>query len=285
MTTSPLDRALGALAGVHLGDALGARWEFDGPSQIDAADVPNLRPGGRLYTWRAGAATDDTTQTIMVAESLLEANDFVTPAALLGDALVRWFDAGPPDVGTTTARGISKYRRDGVGGAGPAWTGNGSLMRTAPVGIAYRNVGDLVAHATALSAVTHDAPVCIQACVSYALILSGLLDGHPYTQRMDGDVRTLLADGFVASGDVIDTLAVALVAVRDPRPAFDVLCDVVRLGYDTDTNAAVAGGLLGARDGLGAWPGDLLGTLERGPEMALLGGRLLAMREGYDSAT
>jgi ADP-ribosylglycohydrolase len=49
-------------------------------------------------------------------------------------------------------------------------------------------------------------------------------------------------------------VAIAVVAVLDPRPLEDIVVDVVRIGSDTDTNAAIAGGLLGARDGLDAIP-------------------------------
>lgn len=51
------------------------------------------------------------------------------------------------------------------------------------------------------------------------------------------------------SGFVLESLALAVAAVLDPRSLEDVLVDIVRVGNDTDTNAAIAGGLLGARDG------------------------------------
>ncbi|MBI4944078.1 MAG: ADP-ribosylglycohydrolase family protein [Actinobacteria bacterium] len=63
-------------------------------------------------------------------------------------------------------------------------------------------------------------------------------------------------------GYVLTALTLAVAAVLDPRPAADVLVDVVRLGGDADTNGAIAGGLLGARDGLGALPEAWLGRLQ-----------------------
>ena len=57
-----------------------------------------------------------------------------------------------------------------------------------------------------------------------------------------------------AVGYVLDSLTVAVAALMDPRPLEDVLIDVVRIGGDTDTNGAIAGGLLGARDGVEAIP-------------------------------
>jgi hypothetical protein len=58
-----------------------------------------------------------------------------------------------------------------------------------------------------------------------------------------------------ASGFVLESLSLAVAAVLDPRRLPEVLVDVVRVGMDTGTNAAIAGGLLGVRDGAGAIPG------------------------------
>ncbi|KAK3986864.1 ADP-ribosyl glycohydrolase [Cladorrhinum sp. PSN332] len=58
----------------------------------------------------------------------------------------------------------------------------------------------------------------------------------------------------LASGYVADSLLLAVAALFDARSLEDILVDVVRVGHDTDTNAAIAGGLLGARDGVNAIP-------------------------------
>lgn len=69
------------------------------------------------------------------------------------------------------------------------------------------------------------------------------------------------------SGYVLETLSVAIAAVLDEeRSLEDVLVDVVRIGRDTDTNAAVAGGLLGARDGEDAIPRRWREKLQFGKE-------------------
>jgi ADP-ribosylglycohydrolase len=60
----------------------------------------------------------------------------------------------------------------------------------------------------------------------------------------------------------LQSLSVALAALLDPRPLDDVLVDVVRIGGDTDTNGAIAGGLLGARDGVDAIPQRWLDKLQ-----------------------
>ncbi len=64
------------------------------------------------------------------------------------------------------------------------------------------------------------------------------------------------------TGYVLDSLSLAVAALVDPRPAVDSLVDVTRLGGDTDTNGAIAGGLLGARDGAAAWPAEWVKRLQ-----------------------
>ncbi|KAM7211869.1 ADP-ribosyl glycohydrolase [Rhypophila decipiens] len=59
---------------------------------------------------------------------------------------------------------------------------------------------------------------------------------------------------FKAAGYVLESLTVAIAALVDPRALEEVVVDVARIGKDTDSNAAIAGGLLGARDGVEAIP-------------------------------
>jgi len=59
---------------------------------------------------------------------------------------------------------------------------------------------------------------------------------------------------FKGQGYVLESLSIAVAALFDTRSLEDVLVDVVRIGKDTDTNGAIAGGLLGVRDGVEAIP-------------------------------
>jgi ADP-ribosylglycohydrolase len=86
--------------------------------------------------------------------------------------------------------------------------------------------------------------------------------------------ETFLADD--AAGFVLDSLSLAVAAVLDARPPADVLVDIVRIGNDTDTNAAIAGGLLGIRDGAGALPRRWLAALQFGAEFTAAADRLTA---------
>jgi ADP-ribosylglycohydrolase len=79
---------------------------------------------------------------------------------------------------------------------------------------------------------------------------------------------------------VLATLQVGVWALQQLRPLEDVLVDVVNLGGDADTTGAVAGGLLGVRDGAGAIPERWLDALEYREALQSLVPRLVALREG-----
>ena len=77
--------------------------------------------------------------------------------------------------------------------------------------------------------------------------------------RLPDPAPTLAITGIIplddeAAGFVLDSLSLAIAAILDPRPLSEVLIDIVRIGNDTDTNAAIAGGIVGARDGASAIP-------------------------------
>jgi ADP-ribosylglycohydrolase len=81
---------------------------------------------------------------------------------------------------------------------------------------------------------------------------------------------------YMASGHVLESLTLAVAALFDSRPLEEVLIDVVRFGKDTDTNGAIAGGLLGARDGLEAIPLRWREKLQFGKEFTEVADYLLA---------
>ena len=84
---------------------------------------------------------------------------------------------------------------------------------------------------------------------------------------------------FKASGYVLESLTLAVAALLDPRPLEDVLVDVVRFGQDADTNGAIAGGLLGARDGVNAIPLRWRETLQFADEFTEVAEHLLLPQE------
>ena len=140
------DRTEGVILGTAAGDALGASYEFRPP--VHASEQVHMR---RSSIWKAGEYTDDTSMAIAIAEVAARGVDLRDEAAQ--DAIVRrWYEWSleSPDVGVQTRAVLSSAAHGGDITAARARAeskkfheesgrsaGNGSLMRTAPVALAY----------------------------------------------------------------------------------------------------------------------------------------------------
>jgi ADP-ribosyl-[dinitrogen reductase] hydrolase len=271
------ERAVGSVLGLALGDALGAPFEFR-----RAAQVPEPLPAFELE-WMGllpGTTTDDTAMARNLARSLVERGALDT-----NDVLARhiaWLGTRPPDVGNLTrvvlsraAEGVTDAAREYVEQRGPEVSaGNGSVMYCAPLGVAYAfRPDELFELAPALSAVTHWDERCRTACLAVTLAVAALVRGEPGDRAVIDAVRAVAereggeeleylvgqagrarpVDG-PDMGFTLFTAGLAL-QVAAEQPSFeDGLRRVVGLGGDTDTNAAVAGALLGALHGRPALP-------------------------------
>ena len=159
--------------------------------------------------------------------------------------------------------------------------GNGSVMYCAPLGVAYaRRPDSLPELAPALSAVTHWDERCRTACLAVTLAVAALVRGQPSETAVVGAVRGVRGregdeeleylveeagrarpvDG-PDCGFVFFTAGIALRTTLEAAGFEEGLRAVVALGGDTDTNAAVSGALLGAREGRSGLPGDWLHSL------------------------
>lgn len=288
------DRVVGGLLGVHAGDALGATVEFSPWAEIRTRYPDGVRDivGGGPFDWPPGHATDDTDLTRAVLLAYLSPGpDVVRTCAdnmvawLRGDWPGRQTGVEPRDIGGATRTGLRRYLHSGdprAAGAGPGAAGNGSLMRCLPTAFAVPERTRRIRESMEISAITHDDPRCTVSCAAYNEIAAALLTGAspdaavavgervahdaggPDVAAAIGHGRRLRPALLAATGPaslpddaagfVLDSLSLAVAAVLDPRPLPEVLIDVVRVGNDTDTNAAIAGGLLGVRDGVAAIP-------------------------------
>lgn len=296
------DRITGALLGVHVGDALGAGVEFESWEYIRFRHPDGIREilGGGTFDWPPGHATDDTDLTRAVLLACLDPGDDVVRTA--ARHMLDWYQgrwpgrvpgARPRDVGAATEDGLRAFARTGDprrSGAGPGRAGNGSLMRCLPTALVVADPDRRRRESMEISAITHDDPRCTVACAAYNDMVADLLAGAAPGAAVEAGLST--ADGLGApdvaaaittgrglhpadlmrtgqtglpddaGGFVLDSLSLAVAALLDPRPFAEVIVDIVGLGNDTDTNAAIAGGLLGARDGVAAIPPRWLATLE-----------------------
>jgi ADP-ribosylglycohydrolase len=100
--------------------------------------------------------------------------------------------------------------------------------------------------------------------------LSGLPELEHYQRIFAPDFANIPVNGIKSSGYVVDTLEAALWCVLNTSSYRDCVLRAVNLGGDTDTVAAVAGGLAGALYGCDAIPGEWLDTLLRRDEVEAL---------------
>jgi ADP-ribosyl-[dinitrogen reductase] hydrolase len=304
LNAAQLDRAAGVLLGMACGDALGAPYEFGPPL---GADVRVRMAGGGSFGWSPGEWTDDTSMAIAIAEVSAQGRDLLSPQAQ-DLVAARWSDwaKSAKDVGHQTRsvlgaarqaaahRGLDHPNAGDLARASETYHartgrsgGNGSLMRTAPVALAFLDdEAGLVEAAQQLSALTHFDPEAGEACALWCLairhaVLHGKLDGLRlaldhlptdralvWSQRLD-EAEARMPGDFERNGWVVEALQGAWSAITHSRNAAGGAAEhtstsaehlrtgleaAVRGGRDADTVAAIAGGLLGGAYGASAVP-------------------------------
>ncbi|RGP64010.1 ADP-ribosylglycohydrolase [Fusarium longipes] len=222
---------------------------------------------------------------------------------LHGDWPDRDKGSSPEDIGCTTQVGLDRYKinrdPDNAGG-GQGGAGNGSLMRCIPTGLFQRDPEKLVEESQRISKITHDDHRCTISCAAYNTIVSKLIGqvsveeaikaGLAVAEKLEGqqgvvyeaielgeelDLSRMAMQGpsprlrGQCSGYVLESLSLAIAAILDHRSLEDIIVDIVRIGKDTDSNAAIAGGLLGARDGVEAIPPRWRADLQFGDEFEM----------------
>ncbi|TAK84844.1 MAG: hypothetical protein EPO20_13480 [Betaproteobacteria bacterium] len=256
-----LARAQGCLLGQAIGDSLGARAESKTAAEIAQLfpqGVRELADGGTLHVI-AGQPTDDSEMALTLARALLREGRYARESVL--QAYREWLQTRPVDITETTERGL-------LGLHTTESESNGSLMRVAPIGI--QAAGDPAAAAEVArtdSALTHPNPVCLDACAAYCAAIAAGVGGATREQMIEaalaqcaGSVREAIerkerpADFSAQPGSVIVALQNAFFHLARSQDLEQALVETAGCGGDADTNAAVAGALLGALHGRDAFP-------------------------------
>ncbi|KFN48818.1 ADP-ribosylglycohydrolase family protein [Arenimonas composti] len=276
------DRIAGGLLGLLVGDALGVPYEFHPPGGLPPPEQLEMRPPAGFRRAHPsvppGTWSDDGAQALVLLDSLLE-NDGLDIDDL-ASGLCRWRHGGfcavgghVFDIGIQTAAALDAVAR-GVpaaqsGPAGERDNGNGSLMRVLPLALWHRgDDADLARSAARQSLPTHGHPRAQLACAMYCLWaraeLAGETDAWEAAEvrlrafapdldlRGDELERVLDPDNAAraaGSGYVVDCLWSARRAVDDSKDYEACVRRAIAFGHDTDTTAAVAGGIAGIRYG------------------------------------
>lgn len=295
MTTN--DRALGAMLGLALGDALGATTEFMSRREIRKRWPHGHREivGGGAFGWAPGQVTDDTDMALCIVRGVRRAGldagvgDIVNA---VGDEFMRWRAKNPPDIGNTIRLALDFYAQCGDWKRvaekvretlGDPAAGNGALMRTLPISLFWPNDDERIVEVSlAVSRMTHPHPEADFCSVAYNLLVAHLVRGDDAAKSTDEAFRkaakfapmplrferlverlsTIDEGAISSSGFCVDTLEAALFCLFNEDDAEGCIVRAANLGDDADTVAAVAGGLAGALYGRSGLPSRWLERLD-----------------------
>lgn len=267
------DRAVGALVGLAVGDAVGTTLEFRSPGTFTPID--DLVGGGPFHL-EPGQWTDDTSMAMCLAESILDTDGLDAADQLR--RYVAWRDHGYWsstgrcfDIGGTTTRALSRFARTGAvtdDVVDPESAANGSLMRLAPAAIRWSTDPTEAAEAGAASSrTTHPADRPVDACRFSATVIAALVGGADIDEvlapdfwqgaPLDPSVETVTRGSWRhkqppairGTGYVVDALEAAIWAVAGAHDFAEAILRAANLGDDADTTAAIAGQFAGARWG------------------------------------
>jgi ADP-ribosylglycohydrolase len=289
------ERLIGGMIGLIVGDALGVPVEFAGRRVRDFDPVTGMRAYGTHFQ-PAGTWSDDGSLALAHAHAFVRHG--WEPRRHL-EQFLAWLDHNHWtahgvvfDVGMATRLALDRFRSgvelQNVGGRRDSDNGNGALMRILPASCwwAGTSAEELVARLGEASALTH-AHLRSRLCCAYHGIVTGhLLAGHtveagvldagrllrPYLDEVEASILEAQMDGsflrrvrkdIPSTGYVVSTLTAACWCLHHHDDFAGAVLAAVNLGGDTDTTAAVAGGLAGLRSGLRGIPSEWVDILPR----------------------
>ena len=291
----------GMLLGLAVGDALGVPVEFESRKILAEDPVTGMREFGS-WNQPAGTWSDDTSLTIAAMESISRRKK-INWQDIMENFLSWYerdeFTANGVrfDIGNTTRSAIVRYSRrllpaNKCGATEETSNGNGSLMRILPAVIYLyakngKIGGDELKIIHEFSALTHGHIISQISCGIYSLIAAQILNGKniseafsigmndakkfygdndafdKFSRLCDENFAALPENKISAAGYVVCTLEAALWSLLNTDDYKTLALKAVNLGKDTDTTAAVAGGLAGIIYGVEAIPAEWLNVLKR----------------------
>lgn len=254
------ERVRGSLVAFCLGDALGAPWEGRPPQELVGAPLDDFPV---REDWLRGATTDDTAQALLTARVLVDGGGPADFLRALADALPTIRGAGP-----TSTAAVGRFLAEGTVEALSGST-NGAAMRAVPFGWVFPEPSERRTAVERFSRTTHgDARAVLAAAVVAGMTAAAMQSddavaaareelrwGQAHFHLDDAAVEPLaraLAGEWAppATGVSLDALETAAAVVHVVAAEHGDLASALRasvaLGGDTDTVAAIVGGVLGA---------------------------------------
>lgn len=288
------EKVLGMLWGLHAGESLGAPYEFLPPSS--AWNQHTEIVGGGKFCWRPGEATDDTDLMLCLLRAIQSPGNFSFD--ILKNEMLAWLASGPPDIGTTTIRGLRNLQAGlplkECGFIDNKFQGNGSLMRVAPLSLLedevvgcyqggqYSSLSEIIEVQTKM---THGHQNCVDCDhVMVGALRVALMGGakediyqralrvaRRHSALIHGrllQVPSLEWDVLPTSGFCVDTLCAGFWALLKFNSFEDAIVAVINRGDDADSCGAVAGALCGAHYGASEIPQRWVERLEYREDIA-----------------
>lgn len=299
-----------ALFGVAVGDALGVPVEFKSRAYLNQNPVTGMTGYG-TYNMPPGTFSDDSSLTFCLAEALTEEFSLETIGRKFVKWRREnyWTPHGEVfDIGITTSNAIERLSRgtqpDLAGGTEESSNGNGSLMRILPLVfyIADKPISERYKLTKQVSSITHGHIRSVIACFYYLEFARQLLLGtdrteiyrnlqaeissylgthdipaaetDEFSRLLNGTISDLPKEQISSSGYVMHTLEASIWCLLTTDCYRDAVLKAINLGDDTDTTAAVTGGLAGLLYGHENIPQEWVNELVRRDDIEALAERM-----------
>jgi ADP-ribosylglycohydrolase len=297
-----LNRIKGVFYGQAIGDALGLGTEF-----LNKGEVAQYYPGGLTdYTqiiqdkhrirWSIGDWTDDTDQFLCISNAIMRAK--AVDEFIFAEELFKWFKGNPMGIGKTVYKVLSipQFALFPHKAAEIYWkiskgknASNGAIMRTSILGtFTFWDYDKVIQHTEKIARVTHWDNRCVGSSVIITLIIAHLIYeskvlgideinsiGEKYDSRineyvalaLNKQIESLNLDEPNSIGYTLKALSAGLWAYFNANSFEEGILKIIQEGGDADTNACIAGSVLGAKFGFTSIPNKYVSGLKNHNEL------------------
>ena len=289
-----------AILGLAVGDAIGVPYEFIPRNRMKLNPAIDMIGYG-TYNKEAGTWSDDTSLTLCLLDSLhsknIDYNKIMDNFVSWYDNGLYTSDGNTFDVGITTSEAINNYKNGNnpllSGLTDEDSNGNGSLMRILPIAFYIKKYFDsklfenneVINIIYNVSSLTHGHKRSLIACVIYTAIALNIINGmdiensidkalkdshsyyknekeiNYYNRIFESNFKNTDEEKIESGGYVVHTLEASIWVLLNTSNYKEAVLKAVNLGKDTDTTAAVVGGIAGLHYGIDYIPNKWLNTL------------------------